>query len=212
MVGDSHIRQWAATIARLGRERHWRVVTVLHNSCPFSLLPRPLESDRLSRCTAAVRWALPVLRREHVSVVVTSAYRRSYPGSEAGAAADAYARMWRLLESSGIGVVAVGDTPTPMSDPIDRDCIVQRDPARCGLSRDRATEVADPLALAAPRAPGAVFVDPTDVFCGADWCPGVIGNVGVYVDDNHAGSTYLGTAYPWVRQHIGGAVTAVLRR
>ena len=211
VVGDSHVRQWAATISRLGKERHWRVITVLHNSCPFSLRPRPLEVDHRSRCTAAVRWALPVLRREHVSLIVTSAYRKSYPGTESSDAADGYAAMWRALQGSGIQVVAVGDTPTPMTDPIDRDCIVQRDPARCGLSRTRATEVVDPLRLAAGRAPGVRFVDPTDAFCGTTWCPGVIGNVAVYVDDNHAGNTYLRTAYPWVSKHIGAAIADALR-
>jgi hypothetical protein len=212
VVGDSHIRQWAATISRLGKERHWRVITVLHNSCPFNLLPRPLETDHLSRCTTAVRWAVPVLRREHVSLVVTSAYRKSYPGTDVRRAAKAYAEMWHTLQTSGIQVVALGDTPTPMSDPIDRDCIVQRDPARCGLSRDRATEVVDPLRLAAARTPEVTFIDPTDAFCGTTWCPGVIGNVGVYVDDNHASNTYLSTAYPWVKKHMGTAIEAGLPR
>ncbi|GAA2750163.1 acyltransferase family protein [Amnibacterium kyonggiense] len=211
VVGDSHVRQWASTISRLGKERHWRVLTILHNSCPFNLLPRPLEIDHQSRCTEAVRWTVPVLEREHVSLVVTSAYRKSYRGSDASEAAQGYADMWRSLQSSGIQVVALGDTPTPMTDPIDRDCIVQRDPARCGLSRERATAVVDPLRLAAARTRGVTFVDPTDAFCGTTWCPGVIGNVGVYVDDNHASNTYLSSAYPWVQAHLGTAISAELR-
>lgn len=202
LVGDSHIRQWAPVIDRLGKERHWRVVTVLHNSCPFNLKPRPLEAEGRSRCTEAVRWALPVLRAQRVQVVLTSAYRKSYPAEDRESAAAAYASMWRTLQQDGIRVVALGDTPTPPVDPTVSDCVVARDPATCGSPRSEAEAVPDPLRLAAALADDVPFVDPVDAFCGTTWCPGVIGNVGVYVDDNHASRTYVLSAMPWVRLGI----------
>jgi hypothetical protein len=209
VVGDSHVRQWSEVLDRLGRERHWRIVTILHNSCPFSLVPRPLEVAGQSRCTQAVRWTLPVLHAERVQVVVTSAYRKSYAMDRRRSAADGYASMWRTLEHQGIRVVALGDTPTPPT-PVVADCVVAHDPATCGSSRAQAESVRDPLRLAHQQLPAVPFVDPVGAFCGTTWCPGVIGNVAVYADDNHATKTYLGTAMPWVRQHLGTTIAAQL--
>jgi hypothetical protein len=66
--------------------------------------------------------------------------------------------------------------------------------------------VHDPLRLAHQQMPAVPFVDPVSAFCGTTWCPGVIGNVAVYADDNHATKTYLDTAMPWVRQHLGTVI------
>lgn len=209
VVGDSHMRQWGDVLDQLGRERHWRIVTILHNSCPFNLVPRPLEVDGQSRCTQAVRWTLPVLRAQHVQVMLTSAYRKSYRTDQLQAAADGYTSMWRTLEQQGIRVLALGDTPTPPT-PVVADCVVAHDPATCGSSKAQAESVTDPLRLAQRKDPSVPFIDPVSAFCGTTWCPGVIGNVAVYADDNHATDTYLRTAMPWVRDHIGAAVAQQL--
>ena len=202
LVGDSHLRQWSTVIDRIGQRKHWRIVTILHNSCPFSLVPRPLERDGTSHCTEAVRKVLPVLRAQHVRVVLTSAYRGSYPRRDLEKAAAGYASMWRTLEGRGVPVVALGDTPTPSAHPLTVDCITAQDPASCGVPRSQAVSNPDPLAVAARSTPGVAFLDPVDAFCGTTWCPGVIGNIGVWVDDNHASQTYLQTTEPWLQQHL----------
>jgi peptidoglycan/LPS O-acetylase OafA/YrhL len=211
VVGDSHVRQWGEALDRLGQRNHWRILTLLHNSCPFSLTPRPLERDGLSHCTDAVRWALPVLRAQHARVVLTSAYRKSYPSGELVTAANGYSAIWRTLQRDGIRVVALGDTPTPPSSPVDAECIVAKDPARCGSPRSQAEAVRDPLKTAAEHTPGVPFLDPVAAFCGATWCPGVIGNVGVYVDDNHASNTYVLSTLPWLQQHLAPLLARAVR-
>ncbi len=202
LVGDSHMRQWGDVISRLGQRNHWRIITILHNSCPFNLLPRPIEREGRSHCTEAVRKTLPVLRAEHVQVVVTSAFRGSYAVGDRSAASDAYAAMWSTLQHAGIGVVALGDTPTPSPHPLTVDCIASQDPATCGVSRARALARVDPQGAAARRVTGVAYLDPVDAFCGTTWCPGVIGNIGVWVDDNHASQTYLRTTEPWLQEHL----------
>jgi hypothetical protein len=119
--------------------------------------------------------------------------------------------MWRTLQREGIAVVALGDTPTPPSAPIDAECIVAKDPARCGSPRSRAEAVPDPLKAAAAETPGVPFLDPVTAFCGPTWCPGVIGNVGVYVDDNHASNTYVLSTMPWLQQRLVPLLAVALR-
>lgn len=212
LVGDSHLRQWGAVIDRVGQRNHWRIVTILHNSCPFSLVPRSMELAGTSHCTEAVRQALPVLRAQHVRVVLTSAYRGSYPRGELAEAAAGYASMWGMLEREGFAVVALGDTPTPSAHPLTVDCITAQDPASCGVLRSQALSNPDPLAVAARSTPGVGFLDPVDAFCGTTWCPGVIGNIGVWVDDNHASQTYLQTTEPWLQQHLVPLIDRALDR
>jgi peptidoglycan/LPS O-acetylase OafA/YrhL len=202
LVGDSHLRQWATVLDGIARRQHWRVVMLLHNSCPFNLVPRSMELAGTSHCTQAVRRTLPVLRAQHVRVIVTSAYRGSYARRELPRAAAGYASMWRSLQRSGFPVIALGDTPTPSAHPLTVDCIAAQDAAGCGVLRAEALATPDPLAVAARSTPGVPFLDPVDAFCGTTWCPGVIGNVGVWVDDNHASRTYLQTTEPWLQQHL----------
>jgi hypothetical protein len=92
------------------------------------------------------------------------------------------------------------------------DCITAHDPATCGTTRAQATSTPDALALAARRVPDVGFVDPVDAFCGTTWCPGVIGNVAVWVDDNHASGTYVRTTQPWVERRIAPLVEQALHR
>ena len=177
---------------------------MLHNSCPFSLHPRPLEVEGGSHCTEAVRASLADLRAEHPQVVITSTWKGSYAG-EVPKAAAGYAAMWRRLEADGMRVIALGDTPAPGKDPTVADCASGSDPAACGRSRQRATATPDPLRRAAASA-GVPFIDPVDAFCGATRCPGVIGNVLVYRDDNHVTDAYMQTMTPWIEQRVGALV------
>lgn len=53
---------------------------------------------------------------------------------------------------------------------------------------------AEPPYEALPDLPSNVrFLDFSDYFCTAEVCPPVIGNVLVYLDDNHVSGTYMAT-------------------
>lgn len=201
LVGDSHAFQWLGALDLLGKAHGWRIITFVHNSCPFSLVPRQFELDGHSRCTESVRHALETLRSDQPRVVITSAYRFSYPGRIETAAAG-YDAMWALLRGMGADVVVLGDTPAPPTSPTIPECVSGPDPASCGISRAAAVATPDPLRAAADRDPNAAFVDPTDAFCGTDRCPGVIGNVVVYRDSTHVSNTYMKSALPWLEVHL----------
>jgi hypothetical protein len=55
--------------------------------------------------------------------------------------------------------------------------------------------------------PGNVsFLDFTDYFCGVDVCPATVGNVLVYMDDNHVTATFLTTLSPIVDKQMSAAL------
>jgi hypothetical protein len=45
-------------------------------------------------------------------------------------------------------------------------------------------------------------VDTSDYFCDATTCPPIIGNVIVYMDDNHISGTYMATVAPTMGAEI----------
>src|SRR5207237_9509389 len=100
---------------------------------------------------------------------------------------------------------------TPSSSPLTADCIAAGDAAACGVPRAVATATRDPLAVAAARSPEVRFLDPLDAFCGTAWCPGVSGNVAVWVADTHASATYVRTTLPWLRNRLAPLIERALR-
>ncbi|MDH2443790.1 acyltransferase family protein [Amnibacterium sp. CER49] len=207
-VGDSHAVMWSGAMDLLAKQEHWRLLTLMHNSCPFNLRPREMERSGHSNCTTAVRYGMEVLRSRHVRVVLTTGWRGDFPREVRGAA-DGYSSLWRTLQQEGMAVVALGDTPAPPSATGGTipDCVAAHDPATCGRSRKAAESFQpDPLLRAAAETPGVGVLDPVDAFCGTTWCPGVIGNVLVYRDLNHITDTYARTTVPWLRRHLAPIV------
>lgn len=107
-------------------------------------------------------------------------------------------RRGRALDARGIRVLAVRDNPrfdyapslclageygpgAPCSPP--RDDVIPARPSFAGL----------------PGVPASTrFLDLSDLYCTRDQCPPAIGNVLVYLDDNHISATYARTMAPAV--------------
>lgn len=50
--------------------------------------------------------------------------------------------------------------------------------------------------------PTVSFLDFSDYYCDDEVCPPIIGNVHVYLDDNHVIATYMRSMSPMVEQQI----------
>jgi hypothetical protein len=50
------------------------------------------------------------------------------------------------------------------------------------------------------------FLDMADALCDPEQCPAVVGNVLVYLDDNHVTATYMRSMAPMVEERLDQAL------
>jgi peptidoglycan/LPS O-acetylase OafA/YrhL len=197
VVGDSHAGQGTPALDAIAKERGWRLLTYIHNSCPFNPEQRTLETEGDLQCTEPNRDTMErLLERGDIDAVITS-YSASSEFEDAGTGhrpgAAGFAEYWNRLADAGIDVYPIVDTPTPRAGADPRDCVDLNydDPAQCSQPRSAAFDGQDLTPEAAKLAPQARVVDLSDEFCGADSCPMVIGNVMIYRDRDHVTRTYI---------------------
>jgi hypothetical protein len=88
------------------------------------------------------------------------------------------------------------------------DCVQRADPEAppCGIERAQVYGPEPPWALL-PGLPGNVrFLDLADRVCGPAFCPAVVGNVLVYLDDNHLTASYARSMAPLVEPDVLAAL------
>ncbi len=126
-----------------------------------------------------------------------------------------FVEQWSRLADLGIPVLAIRDNPrfdSAMPDCVERVRAAAADdgaepgtPA-CGAPRSELYAAQPPWTLL-PDAPSNVsFLDIADAVCDAEYCPAEIGNVLVYLDDNHLSASYTGSMSPLVEDQVVAAV------
>lgn len=212
LVGDSHAGHWFAALEPVARKQGWRLLTYIHNSCPFTAEKRVLERDGDLECTEPNRGTLErIIERGDVDAVVTSYYANvnfvnSRTGHRPGAAG--FADNWNRLADAGVEVYPIVDTPRPRKGANAPDCVAQHydDPQECDQPRRKGLDGQDLTKEAAAMAAGARVVDLSDAFCGVKVCPMVIGNVLLYADKNHVTETYMQSLVPRLEKRLLAAM------
>ena len=103
-------------------------------------------------------------------------------------------------------MLAIRDTPRfdrSMPDCVAADAV---DPAACGVPRAEVYASVPPWAHLPEVPPNVRFLDLADRVCGPDLCPAVIGNVLVYLDDNHLTASYSASMAPVVEGDVLAAL------
>jgi peptidoglycan/LPS O-acetylase OafA/YrhL len=199
VVGDSHAQQLAAALRPSLKTRNWQLTSMLRGGCP-------LTADSADPgCAAWNDAVIAELTEMKPDAVVTLATRDVRVGLRDQTPAG-YVEQWRRLADAAIPVVGVRDNPRFDFNP--PDCVQKHgiDARECGRPRT------DMLATEAPyeaieNLPGNVsFLDLSDYYCTADFCPPVVGNVYVYLDGNHVTKTYMETMAPLVEQQLMDAL------
>jgi hypothetical protein len=111
----------------------------------------------------------------------------------------------QVFDQHGIKVVAVRDNPRfdrNMVECIESDGI---DAATCNRSRSASLNDAPPVDELLAEGPNIKFIDMTDNICTTRTCPAVVGNILVYLDDNHLTRTYLETMMPVFTEQFDAA-------
>jgi hypothetical protein len=116
-----------------------------------------------------------------------------------------FVEQWRRLADLGIPVLAIRDNPRFAFDV--PDCVRQhgRDDDPCGVDRE-SVYAADPPYTHLDVPPNVSFLDLADHLCDDTRCPAEIGNVLVYLDDNHVTASYAATMAPVIEDQVVAAV------
>jgi hypothetical protein len=187
VVGDSHAQQLTAALLPIAQQNNWQIIAIMRGACPFSTASEvvPDEPDCLA-WNAAAADEITALQPDAVVTLATRDVRaglteQTPPG---------FIEQWRRLDTQGIRVLAVRDNPR--FDHSVPDCVQNHpdDFLGCGVARADVYASVPPWTEIPDIPPNVAFVDTADALCDPDHCPAVIGNVLVYLDDNHLTATY----------------------
>ncbi|MHA7143084.1 acyltransferase family protein [Arthrobacter sp. TmT3-37] len=201
VVGDSHSQQWSVPLAQMAQERGWKMTFVLLGGCKYGAGPEG-RTPECEQWNAAVTDY--VLDQSPDLVYTVGTVARSDDPQDVLPAG--FAQTARMLDDNGIQVVAVRDNPRFTTDRVlcvesqgaeSPDC----NPARTATLSDR-----PPVDELLEQAPDVAFLDFTDYLCRAEDCPAVVGNIFVYIDENHVSATYLRSLTPIFAQRFDEAV------
>lgn len=202
-VGDSHIGQLVAAFAPVAERENWKLTMMALGACPYSTVSE--VDPNFHACREWNEIATEKIVAAQPDAVVTLASRDVRPG-RTEVTPPGFVEQWRLLDEAGVPVVAVRDNPRFEHSP--SECVERAGQAApdCGAPR---AEIFDPVPPyeALPNVPSNVrFLDLTDAICDAEHCPAEIGNVLVYLDDNHLSTTYLETMAPLAEEGLREAM------
>jgi peptidoglycan/LPS O-acetylase OafA/YrhL len=199
VVGDSHMQQFIGTLLPIAERHSWQLIAMLRGACPFSTASElvPGDPDCLAWNEAA---ALEIADLQPDGVVTLASRNVRSGGTEQ--TPPGFVEQWWRLHDLGVPVLAIRDNPRfAFSMP---DCVQQygRDAARCGIDRADVYAPLAPYAELADVPPNVTFLDTADVVCDSDRCPAEIGNVLVYLDDNHLTGSYARSMAGPVEQQV----------
>jgi peptidoglycan/LPS O-acetylase OafA/YrhL len=211
LVGDSMAGDWFAPLQKIADQRHWKLVTELHSICPLTstLMVTPHATGPYTPCHtwgAAVMHALITSIRP--DVVITSGWPSlatvKHPAGGTAAEQEVGAGMatyWDQLESHGISVVAIRESPdVGLNVP---DCLSKHTPEECTVSKVKAEVHNPPTKFAVRAVSGKVpLINMDSLICGPATCPPVVGNVLVYQDSHHLTSAYALTTAPYLEKRL----------
>ncbi|OQO89543.1 hypothetical protein B1813_21690 [Saccharomonospora piscinae] len=196
VTGDSHSQQYIAALRPVVERRGWQVISMGKGGCP--LTADPTVAPDLRDWNQAVLAEIIDTRPDAVLTMATRDVRAGLTEHTS----PGYVAQWRALAAADIPVVAIRDSPRFDHEPSESVQQHGLNAAQCVVP-DRSTCPPHPPYRDAPGVPLTVeFLDFSDYYCEPDVCPPVIGNVLVYMDDNHVTATYLETMSPIVETRL----------
>jgi peptidoglycan/LPS O-acetylase OafA/YrhL len=195
LLGDSHAAQWAGPVFAWAEQNGWRVRFMAKSSCQPGVYPDyvvPALQRVYTECNEWRAAAFDFVRATRPEMVVLGSLAKGVTITP-----DGMAETVSILRGEGARVLYIADNPYMGIDP--PTCLAQhpQDIQRCSVPRSTAS-VEAPARLAeieGALSAGAEVWDPVPYLC-ADVCPSVIGDIGVYKDENHITNTFATSLLP----------------
>nr|WP_231710181.1 acyltransferase family protein [Arthrobacter zhangbolii] len=187
VIGSSHAEHWLPAVNTMADKNGYRVISLLLTGCNFSGTESnggESECDRFN--VAALDYAL-TLRPDAVFTLAT----RSTVAGPRDVPVEGLSDTAAVLRNNGIQLVGIRDTPRFTFRPTDCAYEVGEDSAECEV---QLTEVLDPTPPEGVSETDVRFVDFTDMVCPDGLCRPAIGNIFVYIDDDHLMGQYVRSA------------------
>jgi peptidoglycan/LPS O-acetylase OafA/YrhL len=206
LVGSSKAMQWAPALDLIGRRRGWRIVTYTKSGCAFADAMSGYKDAPYEACRAWGKAVLARLLAEKPDLVVTShgnwfALVDGKVVDKAqgiAAMADGLRRYWQALQSAGIAVAVLSDTPFPPGSLRVNECVAENPDHLIACAFERKSNQGGVAAQreAVAKTPGVHWIDLNDAICPTARCAPIIGNVLVYRQGSHITATYIKTLAP----------------
>lgn len=204
VIGDSRAAMFNPGFQRAAADRHWRLQMMAKAGCPIVDLPVSSHFNGFAewflQCANWRNGVLERLRAEPAQLVVISSARAydangahtMVPGLEMFDAAwlRGLTELTHDLRATGAQVLILGPTvDLPMPAP---SCLAAHpdDATQCVVHRGTAFDQGIRAEAAATEAGGGRYADVTELFCGAEGCPAIVGNTLVYFDAGHITREY----------------------
>ncbi|MFK0005435.1 acyltransferase family protein [Paenarthrobacter sp. NPDC090520] len=186
VLGDSHSQQWLAAIGPLAEAEHWKVTALLLGGCHFM----PQNPDAEAQCNDFNAAAFKYVASKTPDAVFMVGTMAS-PSSPDEKLVYGFDQTVTNFNDLGIQVVAIRDNPR--YDYNVTECALAKgvDSSECKSDEPDVLAAESPFAAVQGTFGNAAFLDMTDLLCDGVTCPSVIGNVFVYLDDNHLSKTYV---------------------
>jgi len=212
LFGNSHAGHWQPPVAAVADAGGLALDTYLASECYSVDVPIDFDSSPATAgCLDYVAWATDAIAMGDYDLVVLS-NRTFLPlkgvdaEDQTGVQQDAYARLIEDLRAAGSRVLVMRDTPAAS---VDVPACLAAGNADCSTPRAEALEV-DPLALAATASadPGVHVFEVTDIMCGPQECPPIVGGLITYFDHGHMTRSLALTLTPEVREAMAAALAS----
>ncbi|WP_422115598.1 acyltransferase family protein [Brachybacterium sp. UNK5269] len=195
VVGSSHSRQYVPALLPTAEARGAQVVSLSMDGCGFLA-----GTERDPYCAGYDEYVLSYLDAVQPDTVLTTV-TRSVPDSAAETLPAGTEGAVQVLLDRGIDVIAARDTPRWEQDQyqcaeaaLEAGGTPQDADDACGAEVEQKLAPANPAApLAGLTGPGSqvVLLDLTAQMCPAGRCAPVLGDVYVYMDDNHLSRLFV---------------------
>jgi peptidoglycan/LPS O-acetylase OafA/YrhL len=200
VMGDSHAQQLMSPLVVLAEDQQWGLVALLKGGCPIAEAGAPSRSTTDPPCDDWRAAAIEYATRVHPDAVYVVATRASPASPEV--LLEGIQDIADALTEEGIHVIAVRDNPRFDFDMY--ECALNESEAAPGTDAVSCDTAEVGLAVAheldeLTARDDVTLVDFRPWLCPDGVCKAVIGNIAVYIDDNHVSGTYGRTLAPMLQ-------------
>ena len=200
MLGHSHAEQFMAAVKPLAAQENWNLIAQQKGGCAFS----PVEATGDKACDEYNRDVWSYVQQVKPDLVITMA-TQSVPDSPREELSAGFESMAEELEKLGIEVLGIRDNPRSARNL--STCAIAKGDDDPSCSLERSSVVAPEPVYEDEKygeSLGSVkFMDLTDRICTTSACPPKVGNIWVYLDENHLTGTYAASLAPAFEERYG---------
>ena len=196
VVGASHTGQSLAMIGKIAEDAGSNVVDYHLGGCRF-----PDEPNADEECAYLNSHVVDeILSKQPDNVLLMTTV--TDPASNNETVPEGMDAAIRQFTDAGINVIALRDNPRSTQNMYDCAQLNERNPQECSSRVEDKMAAVNPSQEIIDSNPRVFGVDLTDYYCPDGQCQALIGNIYMYLDDNHISKSYGKTLAPMMRQQL----------